>query len=183
MLTTSLFQLIIVCFSLGFHGKSERKMKGKKRREGEEDREVKEQKVEEISTEKRGMMLEDKRVRKYLNTWETDFPWLSFEVNNNKMYCKVFPQFPSLADITSSLYTGTGSFRKTTIQAHARSKSHHFYSKELWARENPEATPMGRVPRNMNSQIQEKLTKLFNTTCSTLWAKRIWHLQSLQSIK
>ena len=118
-------------FQFGFSWKKRKENEREEGREGEEDREVKEQKVEEISTEKRGMMLEDKRVRKYLNTWETDFPWPSFEANNNKMYCKVFPQFPSLADITSSLYSGTGSFRKTTIQAHARSKSHHFYSKEL----------------------------------------------------
>jgi len=33
-----------------------------------------------------------------------------FEVDKNKMYCKVCRQSPSLADITSSLYTGTGSF-------------------------------------------------------------------------
>ena len=72
------------------------------------------------------MKLENRRVRKYLNTWETDFRWLGFEEDNNKMHSKVFRQFSSLADITSSLYTGTGSFRKTTImtQALARSKSH-----------------------------------------------------------
>ena len=48
------------------------------------------------------------------------------------------------------------------MQAHARSKSHHSCSEAHRVRENPEAAPMWRVLRNMNSQIQEKLTKLFN---------------------
>ena len=49
------------------------------------------------------------------------------------------------------------------MQAHARSKSHHSCSEAHRVRENPEAAPMWRVLRNMNSQIQEKLTKLFNS--------------------
>ena len=79
------------------------------------------------------------------------------------MYCKICHQFPVLADVTSSLYIGTGGFRKTTIQAHAKSKSHHSCSEVHRATENPETALMGILLRNMNSQIQEKLMKLFNS--------------------
>ena len=153
-------------FQFGFLRKKRKEDEREGGRESEDDRGGKEQKVEEISTEKRGtgMKLESKRVRKYQDMWETEFPWLAFDVDKNHMYCKVCRQFPVLADVTSSLYIGTGGFRKTTIQAHAKSKSHHSCSEAHRATENPEAAPMGTLLRNMNSQIQEKLMKLFNST-------------------
>ena len=97
-------------FQFGFFRKKQKDNEREEGREVEEVREAKKTNLEEISTEKPGTKYEGKRVRKYQTTWETDFPWLMFEADKNKMYCKVCRQSPSLADITSSLYTGTGSF-------------------------------------------------------------------------
>ena len=104
-----------------------------------------------------------KRVRRYQPSWEKDFPWLGLDKDQNKMCCQVCRAFPALADVSSSLFVGTSSFRRTTVQAHARSKSHHKCFEANCARENPAAAPMGRVLRNTSAEIQEKLRKLFNT--------------------
>ena len=68
-------------FQFGF---SRKKRKEDEREDGreiksEDDRGGKDHKVKEISTEKRGTgtKLESKRVRKYQDTWETEFPWLA----------------------------------------------------------------------------------------------------------
>ena len=98
-------------FQFGFSRKKRKDNEREEGREVEEVREAKKTNMEENPTEKpEKIHYEGKRVRKYQTTWETDFPWLMFEADKNKMYCKVCRQFPSLADITSSLYTGTGSF-------------------------------------------------------------------------
>ena len=128
-------------FQFGFSRKKRKEDETEGRRESEEDRGGKEQKVEEISTEKRGTgtKLESKRVRKYQNTWETEFPWLAFEVDKNHIYCKVCHQFPVLADVTSSLYIGTGGFRKTTMSMNGQQKSLHVGNqKDTWATKKTE---------------------------------------------
>ena len=58
----------------GFSRKKRKEDEREGGRESEDDRGGKEQKVEEISTEKRGTgtKLESKRVRKYQDTWETE---------------------------------------------------------------------------------------------------------------
>ena len=65
------------------------------------------------------------------------------------MYCKVCRQFPYLADVTSLLYTGTGSFGK------------QLYKPTLGAR----ATILARGPSSSwgETQIQRKLMKLFKS--------------------
>ena len=80
------------------------------------------------------------------------------------MKCRVCRSFPEIADKTSSLYIGTSGFRRTTIQANAKSKSHFNCFEANSAQENPAAAPMGIALRNMNAQVKEKLRKLFNTS-------------------
>ena len=103
------------------------------------------------------------RLRRYQPSWEKDFPWLCLDKDQNKMCCQLCRAFPALTDVNSSLFAGTSGFRRTTIQAHARSKSHHRCFEAKCARENPAAAPIGRVLRNMSAEVQEKLGMLFNT--------------------
>lgn len=60
-------------------------------------------------------------------------------------------------------FNGTSGFRRTTLQAHSRSKTHHTCSEAYHTREHPDAAPMGRALRNFNSQTQEKLRKLLDS--------------------
>ena len=98
-----------------------------------------------------------KRIRKYQSSWERDFPWLGYDKEKNTMKCRLCRSFPEIADKTSSLYIGTSGFRRTTIQAHAKSKSHFKCFEANSAKENPAAAPMGIALRNMNAQVKEKL--------------------------
>ena len=84
-------------FQFGFSRKKrkndereEERGKGREVDEVEEVRNAEEKNPEEISTEKPESKDEGKRVRKYQTTWETDFPWLGFEADKNKMSCKVW---------------------------------------------------------------------------------------------
>ena len=104
-----------------------------------------------------------KRDRKYQTSWERDFPWLVHDEEKNTMKCKICCSFPEIADKSSSLFIGNGAFRHTTIQAHAKSKTHFKCFEANSARENPGAAPMRTVLRNMNAQVNEKLQKLFRS--------------------
>ena len=105
-----------------------------------------------------------KRDRKYQTSWERDFPWLVHDEEKNTMKCKICCSFPEIADKSSSLFIGNGAFRRTSIQAHAKSKTHFRCFEANSARENPGAAPMRTVLRNMSAQVNEKLQKLFNST-------------------
>ena len=104
-----------------------------------------------------------KRDRKYQTSWERDFPWLVHDEEKNTMKCKICCSFPEIADKSSSLFIGNGAFRRTTIQAHAKSKTHFKCFEANSARENLGAAPMRTALRNMNAQVNEKLQKLFNS--------------------
>ena len=79
------------------------------------------------------------------------------------MRCKICCSFLEIADKSSSLFFRNSAFRHTTIQAHAKSKTHFKCFEANSARENPGATPMRTVLRNMNAQNKEELQKLFNS--------------------
>ena len=108
-----------------------------------------------------------KRDRKYQTSWERDFPWLVHDEEKNTMKCKICCSFPEIADKSGSLFIGNGAFRRTTIQAHAKSKTHFKCFEANSAQENPGAASMRTVLRNMNAQVNEKLQKLFNSACFT----------------
>ena len=151
-------------FQFGFSRKKRHGGESDEGNSSEEGRRAKEKKVEQdVPAEilKPEGNYERRRVRK--STWCKDCPWLVYNLEKNQTHCKFCVDFPALADKSSSLYTATSSFQRTTLQAHTRSKAHHNCSEAYHARENQDAAPMQRVLRNMNSQTQEKLIKLFNT--------------------
>ena len=69
------------------------------------------------------------------------------------MKCKICCSLPGIADKSSSVFIGNGAFRCTTIQAHAKSKTHFKCFEANSARENPGAAPRRTVLRNMNAQV------------------------------
>ena len=107
-----------------------------------------------------------KQDQKYQMSWEHDFPWLVHDEENNTMKCKICYSFPEITDKSSSLFIGNCAFRCTTIQAHAKSKTYFECFEANSARENPGATPMRTVLRNMNARVcqytsQRKTAKAF----------------------
>ena len=60
---------------------------------------------------------EAKRQRLFLDKWCVDFPGLVFKEEENKMFCGDCCRHPSLADKTSSLFTGNSTFRIQSVQS------------------------------------------------------------------
>ena len=71
------------------------------------------------------------------------------------MKCKICCSFPKIADKSSFLFIGKGALKRTTIQAHAKSKTHYKCYEANSARENPGAAPT-TVLQNMNAQSYEE---------------------------
>ena len=67
---------------------------------------------------------EAKRQRSFLDKWCVDFPGLIYKEEENKMFCGVCCRHPSLADKTSSLFTGNNTFRIQSLQSHWASANH-----------------------------------------------------------
>ena len=110
---------------------------------------------------------------KYQMSWEHDFPWLKLVHKKEKstMKCKICCSFPKIADKSSFLFIGKGALKRTTIQAHAKSKTHYKCYEANSARENPGAAPtcMRTVLRNMNAQSYEECPNYSYFMPSKLW--------------
>lgn len=100
------------------------------------------------------------RVRKFLPKWEKDFPWIQFA--EGKMFCKYCLEVNEHADKNSSFYKGSEKFRIGVIRAHNKSKQHLRCADVYRAKRNPQ-NPIEQGLRNMESAVQGKLMKLFNT--------------------
>lgn len=100
------------------------------------------------------------RVRKFLPKWEKDFPWIQFA--GGKMYCKYCLEVNEHADKNSSFYKGSDNFRIGVIRAHNKSKQHLRCADVYRSKRNPQ-NPIEQGLRNMESAVQGKLMKLFNT--------------------
>ena len=96
-------------------------------------------------------------------SWKRDFPWLVHDEEKNTMKCKFAVLFLKLLTNLAPCSIGNGPFRRTTIQAHAKRKTHFKCFKQTLLGKKPGAAPMRTVLQNMNVQVQEKLQKLFNS--------------------
>ena len=100
------------------------------------------------------------RVRKFLPKWEKDFPWIQFA--GGKMYCKYCLEVNEHADKNSSFYKGSDNFRIGVIRAHNKSKQ-HLRCADVYRSKRNSQNPIEQGLRNMESAVQGKLMKLFNT--------------------
>ena len=89
-----------------------------------------------------------KRDRRYKTSWEGDFPWLVHDEEHHEMQNLLF--FPEIADKSSSLFIGNGAFRRTTIQAHDKSKTHFKCFEANTAREELRLFP----PTSVSPQLK-----------------------------
>ena len=84
-------------------------------------------------------------------------------------FAVLFPQL--LTNLASCSCVGKGALKCTTIQAHAKSKTHYKCYEANSARENPGAAPtcMRTVLRNMNAQSYEEWPNYSYFMPSKLW--------------
>jgi hypothetical protein len=64
----------------------------------------------------------NKRSRKFLHEWTSEFPWLEYDEKEGKMFCKFCKAYPGLAG--KDFVDGSTSFHKGTIKGQQGSRAH-----------------------------------------------------------
>ena len=78
--------------------------------------------VDEIQTKNKKYDTQRKRV--FLPQWKTKWPWVAHDEVKGVMFCKTCRKYPSLADKSSPLFSGTSNFRVDPLKSHRRSREH-----------------------------------------------------------
>ena len=110
----------------------------------------------------------EKRERTFLPSWQEEF--LCLKNTTEGMLCSVCHAHPTYADVRSSLYLGTASYRKGVLVSHEASTSHNKCldidgrrRRQLDAVLPQVQGPVDRQLQNMNEQEEEAMMHLFNT--------------------
>ncbi|KAI9526415.1 hypothetical protein NQZ68_039626 [Dissostichus eleginoides] len=105
---------------------------------------------------------ETKRKRNFLPSWTEKFPWLRYTEEAGEeymMYCSTCRSLPDIADTSSSLFKGTGSFRYDTLSTHALSKRHQLTEAADRARQRGPDAPLPPVLTGLH-RMEETMLEL-----------------------
>jgi len=64
------------------------------------------------------------RKRLFLPQWKTKWLWVVYDEEKGVMFCQTCRKYPSLADKSSPLFSGTSNFRVDLVKSHQRSREH-----------------------------------------------------------
>ncbi|KAM4604940.1 uncharacterized protein ACJ7VT_017251 isoform 2-T2 [Polymixia lowei] len=67
---------------------------------------------------------EKKRKRIFLISWKQEFTWVENDDSIPAMYCVACRQFPAEANQSGSFFIGTNTYRKQSLESHAKSRQH-----------------------------------------------------------
>lgn len=106
-------------------------------------------------------------MRKFNPKWKEEFPWLSFNAEENVMICDLCSVNPSLAGI-SDFVKGCSNFKKETVRKHAVSNIHirareMSHSKEKSITESQIAQSFSKINKDMQSQERKEMEAKINT--------------------
>ena len=106
---------------------------------------------------------QQKRQRGYLKVWERDHTWLSYDDDNDLMFCKVC-RTHNVTGVRgkNAFLTGTDNFRPDSLRAHSTSEAHTravFRQTAFEAR--PGTAPAHRAIQALNTATMDRLTHLF----------------------
>ncbi len=109
---------------------------------------------------------EERRQRKFNESWITQFPGIRYDEEKDAMFCLHCETFRTMADPKSSFVSGgSTSFRIDTIRTHWASKGHLKCDSayRLHKEGVMEKGPMDDVMQRLGEENREVLVKLFNT--------------------
>ena len=109
---------------------------------------------DEIQTKNKKYDTQRKRV--FLPQWKTKWPWVAHDEVKGVMFCKTCRKYPSLADKSSPLFSGTSNFRVDPLKSHRRSREHETCELRLQHESKENAT-----------------TELKNTPIGVYWARAL----------
>lgn len=106
-------------------------------------------------------------MRKFIPKWKEEFPWLSFNAEENGMICDLCCAYPSAAGNTEFL-KGCSNFKKETIRKHAISNGYfrardRTLSKEKLIAESQIAQSFSKINKDMQSQERKEMEAKINT--------------------
>ena len=107
-------------------------------------------------------------MRKFIPKWKEEFPWLSFNAEENVMICDSCYAYPSAVCNTDFL-KGCSNFKKETIRKHVISNGHicardRSLSKEKLITESQIAQSFLKISKDMQSQERKEMEAKINTT-------------------
>ena len=105
--------------------------------------------------------------RKFNPKWKEEFPWLSFNAEENVMICDLCCACSSVAGNTDFL-KGCSNFKKETIRKHVNSNGHirardRSQSKEKSIAESQIAQSFSKINKDMQSQERKEMEAKINT--------------------
>ncbi len=104
----------------------------------------------------------EKRERKFLESWKSEFMWLRYDSDRNEMHCEVCRAFPQIAE-KGNLFHGSSVFRKKGLKSHNNSAAHLRCMDADRAAKKPHDAPLPAQVRRMDDQTLQRLKKLFIT--------------------
>ena len=122
---------------------------------------------DEIQTKNKKYDTQRKRV--FLPQWKTKWPWVAHDEVKGVMFCKTCRKYPSLADKSSPLFSGTSNFRVDPLKSHRRSREHETCELRLQHESKENATtelkntPIGKALLKVDENQKKRLCFLFNT--------------------
>ncbi|KAJ8415103.1 hypothetical protein AAFF_G00008010 [Aldrovandia affinis] len=110
------------------------------------------------------LVYEAKRMRKFVPAWTDHFPWLRYteEGGEETMHCSTCRNSPDIADTSSSLFKGTGSFRYDTLSTHAISKRQQLTEAADRAGQRGPDAPLPPVLTGLHRTEETMLAKMTN---------------------
>ena len=123
--------------------------------------------VSNTATEDSRKRYEEKRKqegRTFCQEWKNVFVWLEFDEGKEEMFCSVCREFPTLADKSSSFFTGRQAFHVRNIKAHANNRKHEicYAAKQQRVLQERGSRDIVQALRQMSPETEEKMKKLFN---------------------
>ena len=76
------------------------------------------QEADTSQQQKRVAYEKDKRQRSFQNHWLTEYSWLQYDADEDRMWCGVRIERPGLAECKSPMFIKPDRFRKDTLRLH-----------------------------------------------------------------
>jgi len=99
--------------------------------------------------------------REFVRTWLKDFPWLTYDVEANQMFCKLCRDNTTCSDTSSTFMSGSQNFKIESVRSHESSTGHTRVAAAKVA-ENPRLAPLPRALLSMSEEVSQKMERLFD---------------------
>lgn len=102
-------------------------------------------------------VVDESSKRSFVLKWLSEFPWVRFDKQSNKMFCSVCESAPSMAGKTDFVLTGCTSFKKESLTIHSKSKRHCSIRDDIIESKNRGSTVKQTFVRQTNKRDEKTM--------------------------